>query len=136
MNEETRRVAGPDDGAEKTSLPGYDPDDELISIEEFLRIRLRVAEVIAAEPHPNADKLLKLQVRIGEREKQLCAGIRGSYEPEALVGKRVIVVDNLKPARLRGEESQGMLLAASNNEEGVVLLTPDKANMASGSVVR
>lgn len=114
---------------------GYDPDDELITIDEFARVKLRVAEVVAAEAHPNADKLLKLKIRVGDREKQICAGIRKHYAPEALVGKRIVVVDNLKPAKLRGEESQGMLLAATGGED-VVLLTPDKPDVPSGSPIR
>lgn len=121
---------------EPSNPEGYHPDDELISIEDFMRVKLRVAEVIEASPHPNADKLLKLTVRIGDRTKQICAGIKASYEPEELIGKRLILVDNLKPAKLRGEESQGMLLAASNDTEGVVVLTTDKPDMQSGSDVR
>jgi methionine--tRNA ligase beta chain len=113
----------------------YDPADELIDIEEFMRIKLRVAEIIEASAHPNADKLLVLKVRVGDREKQLCAGIRAFYDPEALVGKRIVVVDNLKPARLRGVESQGMLLAATAGDD-VVLLTTDNPDVPSGSQVR
>lgn len=114
---------------------GYDPEDELIGIEEFMRVKLRVAEVIEAGPHPNADKLLRLKIRIGDREKQICAGIKAFYEPDVLVGKRIIVVDNLKPAVLRGEASQGMLLAASDGDD-VVLLTTDRPDVASGSPIR
>jgi methionyl-tRNA synthetase len=84
----------------------------LIGIKKFLETELRVARVISAERVPNADRLLKLRVDLGTEERQIVAGIAESYEPEALEGKRVIVVSNLKPARIRGVESQGMLLAA------------------------
>jgi methionyl-tRNA synthetase len=83
-----------------------------ISIEEFSRIDLRVARVLSAETIPGATRLLKLTVDLGE-ERQLVAGIAEAYAPEDLVGKNIIVVANLKPARLRGVESNGMLLAAT-----------------------
>lgn len=104
--------------------------------EDFCKIQLKVAEVTAAELHPNADKLLKLTVRVGERTKQICAGIKAYYEPEALVGKRIIIVDNLEPRKLRGEVSEGMLLATHDEASGdVVVLTTDRPDVASGSSV-
>jgi methionyl-tRNA synthetase len=84
-----------------------------------------VAHVLAAREHPNADKLLLLQIRVGDAEKQIVAGIRGHYDPAALVGRQIVVVNNLEPALIRGEESNGMLLAASD-ASGVVLLRPDR----------
>jgi tRNA-binding protein len=123
-------AAAPDD-----SPAAYDPKDELIAIEDFMKVKLRTAEIIEAGPHPNADRLLLLKVRVGEREKQLCAGIRKSYDPETLVGKRIIVVDNLQPAKLRGVESQGMLLAAGNVDE-IILLTTDRPDAPSGLEVK
>jgi tRNA-binding protein len=88
---------------------------------------LRVAEVLEAGEHPNADRLLVLQVDLGTERRQLVAGLAGIYEPDALVGRRIVVVANLKAAKLRGEISQGMLLAA-HGEEGVgLLLAPDAA---------
>ncbi len=85
---------------------------DLLSIDDFLKVDLRVARVIAAERIAGADKLLKLRLDLGTEERQIVAGIARAYEPEALVGKRIVVVANLKPAKLRGVESQGMLLAA------------------------
>lgn len=98
---------------------------EMISIDEFARVQLRVAEVIAAEKMKKADKLLVLKVRLGEEERTIVAGIAQHYAPEELVGKKIVVVANLRPAKLRGVESQGMLLAASN-ENGVSILTVDR----------
>jgi len=97
----------------------------MISIDEFRKIELRVATVKSAEPHPNADKLMVLQIDLGAEQRQICAGIRNHYTPEELVGKQIIVVANLETAKLRGLESQGMLLAASD-EGRVVILTPEK----------
>jgi len=103
---------------------------------DFEKIRLTVAEIIHAEPHPNADKLVKLRVRCGEREKQICAGIRAYYEPEALVGRRIVVVDNLEPRKLRGEVSEGMLLAAhAPSGDGISLVTLDNPDFPSGGRV-
>lgn len=98
----------------------------MLSIDEFRRLEMRVATVIAAAPHPNADRLLVLQVDLGSERRQLVAGIRAHYEPETLVGKQVIVVANLAPAMLRGVESQGMLLAASDAEGRLAFVTPEK----------
>jgi methionyl-tRNA synthetase len=97
-------------------------------------LELRVATVKSAELHPNADRLLVLKIDVGGEDRQIVAGIRKSYEPAALVGKQVVVVANLEPAKLRGVESQGMVLAASEGER-VVLLRPDEA-LAPGAVVR
>lgn len=97
----------------------------MVSINEFRTIELKVATIKKAEPHPNADKLLVLQVDLGSEERQIVAGIKGHYTPEELVGRQVVVVANLETARLRGMESQGMLLAASDGER-IVILTPEK----------
>ena len=101
------------------------PELPMISIDEFRKIELRVATVKSAEAHPNADKLMVLQIDLGDEQRQICAGIRNHYTPEELVGKQIVVVANLETARLRGLESQGMLLAASD-EGRVIVLTPDK----------
>ncbi|MGV3615642.1 MAG: methionine--tRNA ligase [Fimbriimonas sp.] len=98
----------------------------LISIEDFAKVQLKVGRVFEAEPVEGSDKLLKLQVVIGEERRQIVAGIRKNYSPEDLIGRQVIVCVNLKPARLRGVESQGMLLAATDTEGGAILLQPDK----------
>ena len=82
------------------------------------------AKIISVKKHPNADKLMLLQIDIGAVQKQIVAGIRGHYEPDQLTGRQIVVVNNLETALIRGEESQGMLLAASSGES-VVLLRPD-----------
>jgi methionyl-tRNA synthetase len=93
---------------------------ELLSIDDFLRIDLRVALVVQAERIEGADKLLKLQLDVGGQPRQIVAGIAKAYAPEQLVGKKIIVVCNLKPAKLRGVESQGMLLAADLDGRPIV----------------
>jgi methionyl-tRNA synthetase len=106
-----------------------------ITIDDFARIELRVGTVRKAEPHPNADRLIVLSVDLGEeQERQLVAGIRASYAPESLVGRQVVVVANLKPTKLRGVESRGMILAASD-DSGIHVLAPD-AVTAAGSRVK
>jgi methionyl-tRNA synthetase len=87
-------------------------ESDRLDITEFLKVDLRVARVVSAERIEGATKLLRLRVDLGTEERQIVAGIATAYEPEALVGKRIVVVANLKPAKLRGVESQGMLLAA------------------------
>jgi methionyl-tRNA synthetase len=108
--------------------------ENLISVDAFARVDLRVAKVLQVEPHPNADRLLTLQIDLGDERRQLVAGLAAHYRPEELIGKQIIVVANLEPAKLRGEVSQGMLLAASD-EEGVSILVPERP-MAPGSRVR
>lgn len=110
------------------------PVGELIDIADFSKIDLRVAEVKAAEKVEGADKLLKLQIAIGSEERQIVAGIAKHYTPESLVGKKIVVVANLKPVKLRGIESNGMLLAASS-AESLVVLTPD-GDISSGSKIK
>jgi methionine--tRNA ligase beta chain len=106
----------------------------VITIDRFRELELKVATVTAAEPHPNADRLLVLRVDLGGEQRQIVAGIRAHYAPETLVGRQVVVVANLEPAMLRGVESQGMLLAASSGDR-VVLVRPDDP-VAAGAVVR
>jgi methionyl-tRNA synthetase len=98
----------------------------LIDIAEFQRVRLRVASVVAAERVAGADKLLKLQIDLGDERRQIVAGIAQHYAPEALVGKQIVVVANLRPARIRGIDSQGMLLAAHGGD-GLKVVTVDGA---------
>ena len=105
----------------------------MISIEDFRKVELRVATIKSAEPHPNADKLMGLQIDLGDEQRQICAGIRGQYAPEELIGKQIVVVANLETAKLRGLDSQGMLLAASDDGR-VVILTPEKP-VATGAKV-
>lgn len=111
-------------------------NSNLISIEEFSRIDLRVAEIKSVEDHPDADKLLVLKIDVGDgiEDRQLVAGIKGHYSPSELVGKKVIIVNNLTPAVLRGVESQGMLLAAQDGQD-IVVLGPEK-DVRAGAQVR
>ena len=105
-----------------------------ITIDDFAKIDLRVATVVAAERVPKTDKLIKLQVKIGDEERTIVSGIAQHYEPENLIGKNVIVIANLKPVKLRGIESRGMVLAASDGEGNLVLA--DAPGIASGSKVK
>lgn len=109
-------------------------EKEYISIEEFKKIDLRVGKVLAAEDVPGTDKLLKITVDFNSETRTLVAGIKKHYSPEELIGKNIVVVFNLEPAKIRGIKSQGMLLAASDNEK-VVLLTTDR-KIDAGSRIR
>lgn len=93
-----------------------------IQYDDFAKLDLRVATVLECKPHPNADKLLVLQIDLGTEKRQICAGLRQFYQPEQLVGKQIVVVANLAPRTMRGEVSQGMLLAASNAEHNQVIV--------------
>lgn len=104
-----------------------------ITFDDFMKLDLRVARIKEAEKVEGADRLLKLQITIGEEDRQIVAGVAKFYAPEDLVGKQIVVVANLAPAKIRGVESQGMLLAASG-DDGLALLTPD-AEMPAGSKV-
>ncbi|MCI0458813.1 MAG: hypothetical protein L0Z62_17785 [Gemmataceae bacterium] len=105
-----------------------------LSLEEFKRVALRTGVVKAAADHPNADRLVVLTVDLGEAApRQLVAGIKGSYQAADLIGKHVVVVANLKPAKLRGVESQGMVLAASDGQ-AVILIGPDRPIRAGSPV--
>lgn len=128
----------PTPAAEPTAKPR-------VSFDEFAKLDLRVARILHAEDHPKADRLFKLQIDDGSGSpRQLCAGIKGYYRPEDLVGRLIIIVANLEPRIIRGEESRGMLLAASNvpkdaaaasiEERRVILLRPD-VEIAPGSIV-
>ena len=119
--------------AKKEAKPAAAAADE-ITIDDFAKIDLRVATVVAAERVPKTDKLIKLQVKIGDEERTIVSGIAQHYEPENLIGKNVIVIANLKPAKLRGIESRGMVLAASDGEGNLVLA--DAPGIASGSKVK
>ena len=105
-----------------------------ISFEDFMRLDIRMARIISAEKHPNADKLLKLQVDLGAEQRQVIAGIAEYYDPQDLVGQTISIVANLKPAKIRGELSQGMIMAAED-EQGVSPLIALKA-VKPGSKVR
>ena len=97
----------------------------MISIDDFKKVELKVAKVLSAERVEGSEKLLKLEVDLGDEKRQIIAGIGKAYNPEDLPGKEIIVVANLEPRLLMGLESQGMVLAA-NDESGPVLLMPEK----------
>jgi len=127
------KAEAPKAEAKKEAKPAAAAAGE-ITIDDFAKIDLRVATVIDAERVPKTDKLIKLQVKIGDEERTIVSGIAQHYEPENLIGKNVIVIANLKPAKLRGIESRGMVLAASDGEGNLVLA--DAAGIASGSKVK
>jgi methionyl-tRNA synthetase len=109
---------------------------ETIAFDDFAKLDLRIGKVLEAAEHPNADKLLVLQVDLGSEKRQIIAGIKQFYAPESLVGKDIVIVANLAPRKMRGLESQGMLLAASEegDERRVVVLTPDTSVKPGSSV--
>lgn len=127
------KAEAPKAEAKKEAKPAAAAAGE-ITIDDFAKIDLRVATVVAAERVPKTDKLIKLQVKIGNEERTIVSGIAQHYEPENLIGKNVIVIANLKPAKLRGIESRGMVLAASDAEGNLVLA--DAPGIASGSKVK
>ena len=106
----------------------------MITIDDFRKLELRIAEIKEVNDHPNADKLLILTVDLGDRQKQVVAGIKNYYSKEELLGKQVILVDNLEPAILRGVESQGMILAGSD-ESILAIISPEK-KLKLGSIVK
>ncbi|MDQ6421075.1 methionine--tRNA ligase [Paenibacillus sp. LHD-117] len=118
---------------EQSSSPRPEEKPE-IGIDDFAKVELRVAQVLSAEPVPKADKLLKLQLDLGYEKRQVVSGIARYYKPEELVGRKVICVTNLKPVKLRGEMSQGMILAASEGDQLTLATVPD--NMPNGAIVK
>ena len=110
------------------------PQKEMISYEDFQKLDLRIAKVMGAEEIKGTDRLLKITLEIGEEKRTIVAGIKEHYNAEEIIGKKIVVVYNLQPVKLRGIESNGMLLAASDNKH-VVLLTVDK-DISDGSIIR
>jgi methionyl-tRNA synthetase len=100
-------------------------DDGVITIDDFTKVDLRVAKIVNAEHVEGADKLLRLELDIGTEQRQVFAGIKSAYDPEALKGRLTVMVANLKPRKMRFGESQGMVLAASGDGPGIFLLSPD-----------
>lgn len=119
---------------EKEKQPEDQPKENYITIEDFAKVELRVAEVLACEKMKNADKLLKLQVDLGGETRQIISGIAEYYKPEELIGKKVVCVTNLKPAKLRGELSQGMILSGEKDGK-LSVVTVDPA-VPNGAVVK
>lgn len=106
----------------------------MATIDDFRKLELRIAQIKEVNDHPNADKLLVLTVDLGDRVKQVVAGIKNFYSKEELIGKRVVLVDNLDPVIIRGVESQGMILAGSD-ESTLSVVSPDK-ELRLGSIVK
>jgi methionyl-tRNA synthetase len=125
-------TAGPAKAEGSTAAPGATPE---LSIDEFQRLDLRVAKVLEARAVPNSKKLVQLRVDTGADQRTIVAGILLEYQPADLVGKHIVVVANLKPSKLMGVESRGMLLAATDPDGRVVLVTPERP-AAPGSRVK
>jgi len=122
QKKEEKKMSG---GQEKVTSDEEKPKIDMISIDEFSKIDLRVALVKRAEHVEGADKLIKLVLQVGDEERQVFAGIKSAYAPEDLEGKLVVVVANLKPRKMRFGESQGMVLAASGDDSGIFVVSPD-----------
>ncbi len=106
-----------------------------ITYDDFAKIELRIATVVECRPHENADKLLVLKIDLGGEQRQICAGLRQHCAPESLVGKQIVVVANLAPRTMRGEVSQGMLLATTDAATYQVVVISPSTMVAAGSKV-
>ncbi len=106
----------------------------MATFEDFKKLEFRIARIKEVNDHPNADKLYVIILDLGDRTKQVVAGIKNHYKKEDLIGRQIVMVDNLDPVILRGVESQGMILASSD-ENGMAVISPDK-EMKPGSVVK
>ena len=127
--------------AEKAKWQKNDKSEEkedesnLCTIEDFKKLEIKTALIESVEDHPNADKLYVLKVKVGDEERTVCAGIKKEYKKEDLIGKKVLILANLKPAKLRGIESQGMILAAED-KEGKISITTTLEDIADGATIR
>ena len=110
---------------ESTPVTETEKDDDFISIDDFMKVDLRIARIEKAEPIEGADKLLALTLDVGDNQRQVFAGIKAAYAAESLVGRHVIVVANLAPRKMRFGVSEGMVLAAGPGGEDIFLLSPD-----------
>jgi len=110
------------------------PDKAIIDFSDWEKLDLRVAEIKKVEDIEGADKLYKLTISLGDEERVICAGIKQHYSTKDLVGKKIIVIANLAPRKMKGIESKGMLLAASNEQDKVILLSLDK-DITAGSKI-
>ena len=108
---------------------------EAMSIRDFAKVKIRIGKVIEANDHPNADKLLVLKVDLGDEQRQICAGLKGHYTPEQLLGRNLAIVTNLPPRMLRGQQSQGMLLAAVTPDQSRVVVLTTEAEIAPGTAI-
>ena len=118
-------IAEAEKEAKANAVPEKPEGCALIGIEDFMGVELRTAQILECERVPKAKKLLKLQLDLGYEKRQVVSGIAKFYEPEALIGKKVIIVANLKPAKLCGIDSEGMILASGEEEVRVVFLDKD-----------
>jgi len=105
----------------------------MVSIEDFRKLEFRVAEILEVKDHPNADRLYVLEILVGNDKKQIVAGVKKNYTAEELKGKKVVIINNLEPAVIRGVESQGMLLAAQ--DENLLSVVVPERNVASGASI-
>ena len=115
-------------------VEGSQEKDESVTFDEFEKIKLKTAEIVSCEDHPNADKLYVLKLKLDEEERQVVSGIKEFYSPEDLVGKKVVVITNLKPIKLRGVESNGMVLAAED-KDGKLSLVSTLEDIKSGASI-
>ena len=121
---------------ETTPPPATPPQNTTINYDDFAKLELRVATVLECKAHPNADKLLVLQVDLETERRQICAGLKQHIaDPQTLVGKQIVLVANLAPRQMRGEISQGMLLAATDPATGKVIVVSPSENVAAGAKV-
>jgi len=135
LQAEIREMQGGQTQDVEASSDTVEKDEGLISLDQFQTVDLRVATILAAEKIPKSDKLLKIEVSLGESERrQVVAGIAEHYKPDELIEKQVLFVANLKPVKLRGVLSQGMLLAATD-QEGRLALTAVEKPISPGSRV-
>ncbi len=120
------------------SAPPPEVSSDLIDIGDFIKVKLRVGRIESAEPIPKSEKLLKLQVDLGPElgRRQILSGIAKFYTPENLVGRRIVVLVNLKPAKMMGQESHGMLLASSNADMSQLVIVDPGQEMELGATVR
>lgn len=125
----------PDSSAEEVEQTVEIEHKDEILYDDFDKVELRVAEVLECKKHPKADKLLLFKLKVGSEERQIVSGIANFYKPEELVGKKVVIVANLKPVKLRGEISQGMILSAATDDDSMLEVVEIK-NIPSGSEVR
>jgi len=117
------------------ATPPAAPESTTIQYDDFAKVELRVATIVECVPHPKADKLLILQIDLGTEKRQICAGLKQHYLPEQLVGKQIVVVANLSPRTMRGEVSNGMLLAATDAATGRVIIVSPGDVVGAGSKV-
>jgi methionyl-tRNA synthetase len=123
-------------GAAPATVPAPVGATSPATIDDVMKVQLKVATIVDARPHARGDKLMVLQLDLGGERRQIMAGIRQHYAPEQLVGKQIVVIANLAPRQMMGEWSNGMLLAATDQATGRVILISPSEPVASGSVVK